>query len=367
MLKRLTVTIGGFKIELLPGPSYTQNVDMSQPAYFDEGLSHGGSVGFVALPDVTVNVQDPIPKKVAEIDSTENKSADDAALGLGPYVNPNDVQTSSPCAQETKCDNQNLHEKQKPVDKAKRDIKQPHSNQDNETAVSDPSNGKEKQQMVAKTLLKSKEGQTSNKNKDAVSSKANSMMKAPKVCPNLPSNAIQREELHKMKPPKEKKDVTPLKRPAENTQNEHATKMQKIQASGVNKVKSKQPSTPSSPVKKSLSLGSHVNQQGPAKHTPQNSTKVEPAHSTVGRPGHSLKTSDDGGAEKAKPKKAEKIHQRQKSKNARSISVDEPELFVPDNAPVVKKEAAEEQPVNSETVWDGSNCCGLCKQHHNNM
>lgn len=366
VLRRLTVTIGGFKIELLPGPSYTHNVETSESACHDDGISYGGDVGLAVLRDDAVNVQNPIPEKVAEMDETETSSADDAALGLGPYVNPNDVQTSngSACTQETKLDNQSVSGTQKPVSKGTDDIKQPQNNENNGTTVSNKIDGKEKQ-TDAKTMLKSKQGLTPNKNKDLVSGKPNNVIKGHKVSQNMPSTIIQREDV---KSPKEKKDIAPLKRPAENIQSEHVTKMQKMQGSGDSKVKPKLPSTPSSVVKKIPSSSSRVDQQGPTKHTPpQISSKVETAHPVYSRPGHSLKTPDEGGQEKLKLKKPEKILQRQKSKSTRSISVDEPQLFIPDNAPVVKKETADEQPANSETVWDGNNCCGLCKKHHNNM
>ncbi|KAI3362666.1 hypothetical protein L3Q82_001738 [Scortum barcoo] len=374
VLRRLTVTIGGFKIELLPGPSYTHNVETNQSASTEDGLSYSGDVGLAVLPGDTVSVENPTPDNVATVDVSEKNSADDAAaLGLCPYVNPNDVQTSngtllgSACTQETKLDNQSVSGKQKPVSKGVDDIKQPQGNENNETAVGDKSDGKEKQ-TVAKTPLKSKQGLTSSKNKDLVSGKPNNTIKGPKVPQNTPSTIIQREDLHKMKSVKEKKDIAPLKRPAENTQSEHVTKMQKVQGTGDGKVKPKSPSTPSSAQKKIPPSGNRVDQQGPTKHThPHNSSKAETAQPVHGRPCQPLKTPDEGGQEKPKVKKPEKILQRQKSKNARSISVDEPQLFIPDNAPVAKKDTAEEQPANSETVWDGNNCCGLCKKHHNNM
>ena len=227
---------------------------------------------------------------------------------------------------------------------------------------------KEKQQNVAKNLLKSKPGPTSNKNKDLVSCKPSDMIKEHKVSQNTASKIIQRGYLHKMKALKEKKDIAPLKRPAENPQSEHATKVQKIQGTGDGKAKPKLQSSPSSVVKKSPSSGSRVgDQQAQTKLAlPHNSSKVETAQPAQVRPSHILQTPDEGGQEKPKLKKPEKSLQKQKSKNARSISVDEPQLFIPDNAPAVKKEMAEDQPANSEAVWDGNNCCGLCKKHHNN-
>lgn len=373
VLRRLTVTIGGFRIELLPGPSYTQNVSVSQAAGLDDGLSYDAGVGYAVLPDNTVSIQNPTPENVAEQTVNEKSSADDAATGLGPYVNPNDVQTTNgtltvnACTQETKPDNHSASEKQTPVSKEKDDIKLPQSNENNRTTVSSKNDTKEKQN-TAKTLLKSKQGLTSNKNKDLVSGKPNNMIKGQKVSQNMASAIIQRDELPKTKSLKEKKDISPLKRPAENTQSEHATKVQKIQGSGDSKVKPKLQSTPSPAVKKIQSLSNRVDQQGPTKHIhPHNTLKTETTQPMHSRPSHSLKMLDEGGQEKPKLKKPEKILQRQKSKNVRSMSVEEPQLFIPDNAPVTKKETAEEQPANSETVWDGNNCCGLCKKHHNNM
>ncbi|XP_058507227.1 PHD finger protein 3 isoform X1 [Solea solea] len=372
VLRRLTVTIGGFKIELLPGPSYAQNVDTTQSAPFDDGMSYGGDVGFAVLSDDTVNMQNPISETVAVVDATEKSTADDLALGLGPYVNPNDVQTSngtikeSPCTQETKLDNQSVAVEQKIVTEEKEDIKQPQSNENDKTSVC-KGDSKGKQPIVAKNPNnpKSKQGLTINKDKDLVSCKPSTTVKEHKVSPTSPSNVIQRSDLHKIKSPKEKKDMSPLKRPTENAQSEIATKVLKVQGTGDGKLKPKLPKSPSSVVKKSPPSANRAgDHQTPTKHS---GPKVEMAHPVHSCPSQTLKTPDEGGQEKSKLKKLEKILQRQKSKTPRSISVDEPQLFIPDNAPVAKKETAEEQPANSDTVWDGNNCCGLCKQHHNNM
>nr|XP_004556031.1 PHD finger protein 3 isoform X2 [Maylandia zebra]XP_004556032.1 PHD finger protein 3 isoform X2 [Maylandia zebra] len=372
VLRRLTVTIGGFKIELLPGPSYTQGVDANQSACSDDGFSYGGEVGFTVLPDEAASVQNPAAESVEEMDVSQKSSADDASHGLGPYVNPNDVQTTNGTlntgTKEAKLDNQSVPEKQKPVSKGNDVIKQPQSKENNTATVSNKTDGNEKQLNVSKMLPKPKQGPTSVKNKEFVLHKTSNTIKEHKVTQNMPSKITPRGELHKTKSGKEKQDVVPLKRPAENIQSEHATKVQKLQGAVDAKVKPKLPSSPTSVGKKIPSSGNRVgDQQGPAKRsTPQNSSKSEtpPPHSHLG---NSLKTPEEGGQEKSKMKKLEKILQRQKSKNARSISVDEPQLFIPDNAPVVKKDAVDEHVANSETVWDGNNCCGLCKKHHNNM
>uniref|UniRef100_A0A667YMX8 PHD finger protein 3 n=1 Tax=Myripristis murdjan TaxID=586833 RepID=A0A667YMX8_9TELE len=266
---------------------------------------------------------------------------------------------------ETKLDNQSVSGK--PVSKGKDGDKEPQNFENNKTTSSDITDSKEKKQIMAKKVLKSKQGLTSVKNKDAVPERPSSTVKGTKVSQNISSKCIQRGDMQNMKSLKEKKGITPLKRHVESAQTERATKVLKTQDAGPQSVKPKSPGTSIAVVKKTLSSDSRPSeQQGPTKHTHSHvSPKPESAHLTHG-PGHSSKTPEEGGQEKPKVKKPEKILQRQKSKNARSVSVDEPQLFVPDNAPVVKKETAEEQPANTETVWDGNNSCGLCKKHHNN-
>ncbi|KAM9365591.1 uncharacterized protein phf3 [Pholidichthys leucotaenia] len=369
VLRRLTVTIGGFRIELLPGPSYAQSVDTSQSACFDDGFSYGGDIGFPILPDDAASLQNPMPVNVGKMDAIEKTSVDDSALGLGPYVNPNDVQTSNGTVQvseeEVKFDNQRVPEKKKPERKGKEGVAQLHSKEDNAAKM----DGKEKQHVVSKTQLKSKPGPASVKNKDLASFKMRNMIKEHKLSQNMPSDVAQRGDLHKMKSVKEKQNASSLKRPVENSQSDHPAKVQKMQGAGDSKVKPKLPSSPGSLGKKILLSGNRASDhQGPTKHNiPQNSAKIEGAYPTHSHAGNTQKTAEEGGQEKSKLKKPEKILQRQKSRSARSVSVDEPQLFIPDNAPAVKKEMVEEQPANNETAWDGNNCCGLCKKHHNNM
>lgn len=377
VLRRLTVTIGGFKIELLPGPSYEQAVEMAQPAALDDGSSFVEGAGLAELPNDTVNVENSVPEAVTEMDVTEQSSADDAALALGPYVNPNDVQasngtlTGSACTKDTELDNQNVPEKQEEVSEGKEDIQEPQSNENNRSPVASKTDVKVKTQTAAKVLPKTKQGPASNKNKDMDSGNPNNMVKGQKPAQNMPSTVVQREDLHKIKSLKEKKDAAPLKRPAESTQTEPVAKIQKTQGSGDSRAKPKLPS-PTSPTAKKLPTahGNRVDQQSPAKHAhPPSGSKAEAAQPPQARPGNpSFRPPDDAAAqEKARLKKPEKIIQRQKSKTAKSLSVDEPQLFIPDNAPVVKRESVEEAPANSDMVWDGNNCCGLCKKHHNNM
>ncbi|XP_077351046.1 uncharacterized protein phf3 [Festucalex cinctus] len=364
VLKRLTVTIGGFKIELLPGPSYLHNTE----ANFDSSFSYGADIGFAMLPDDGVSAQGPpVPEKVADQIITEKICVDDTPLGLGPYVNPNDVQAANGTEMKrcTKDDNQTLVRKKKPVNDRKSAFKSPPSNG---TAASNKIDSKEKKPILAKKQLQSKQPLNSSK-KGMLTSEQSNMTKGATVSQNVPSKVVQRDDLHKMKSLKEKRSSEHLKRRAEITLAEHAPKYPKMQT-GDPKVK------PSSPVKKMPSSGSRVvDQHSPTKqsHT-LNTLKADASNSShVTRPGHSSKTPEEGVQEKLKMKKPGKILQKQRSKT-RNISVDEPQLFIPDNAPAIKKENVEQQvqqqqeePANSESVWDGNNCCGQCKKHHNNM
>lgn len=343
--------------------------------YFDEGLLYSSDVSIAALPGGAGSVKNPAPENTEKMEVAENACAEDASLGLGPYVNPNDVQSSngvltgSVPAQETKPNSQNISEEEEEPGGKRIEVKEPQSNDSGKKSnkTDDKTDDKVKQQAMVKSPLKSKQGVSPVKKKekkDMVSVQPNHTVMGEEGTQNLLSRAVQREEQQKMKSPKEKKDGTSLKRPAENVQSEPNTKIQKIQVLGDGKEKPKLHVAPNFAAKKSPS-GNRVGQQGSAKHNPHSSSKVDPAHQGLSHPGHSLKATDEG--EKHKVKKPEKILHKQKNKSARSISVDEPQLFIPDNAPVVKKETPEELPATTESVWDGNNCCGLCKKHHNNM
>ncbi|KAJ8250381.1 hypothetical protein COCON_G00223030 [Conger conger] len=81
VLRRLTVTVGGYKIELLPGPSQATaeaEGDAAEPPCFPESSASTGEVEFSSEPGVTSQ-----PPRAAVGDSTEQ---------LGPFVNPNEVQ-----------------------------------------------------------------------------------------------------------------------------------------------------------------------------------------------------------------------------------------------------------------------------------
>lgn len=103
--------------------------------------------------------------------------------------------------------------------------------------------------------------------------------------------------------------------------------------------------------------------QGPPK-TPESPTKPRKPFSNSSP--HPLKKPQsqmgDDDPEKGRVKKAEKILTKQRSRSSRSVSVEEPELFVPDNAPAPKKDPE----LPHEDAWDSSKQCGLCEKPHNN-
>ncbi|KAJ0066751.1 hypothetical protein NL108_002373 [Boleophthalmus pectinirostris] len=353
VLRKLTVTIGGFRIELLPGPGYTQTVNDS----FEDGMAYSGDIGFTMLQDATLDIQSHLPDNIAAIDIVKS-CVEDTALGLGPYVNPNEVQTANGTVQDTQCEVDtkldNHAEKQKNNSKQKETAKPQQKVNDNKT-----SNDIEKSPDTHPiTLHKPKSDLTSIKNKKAVSGLQHTIIKKP----NPLQNTQPKNEKHVTKTVKDKKGIASLKRPIENAQSGHHNKVQKTQGMADVKVKPKLPTSPTALVKKN-SFSGHREQHGPSKPIPPHN-KIESVHPTPSRPGQSVKSPEAPGSEKLKVKKPEKLVHKQRS---RTISVEEPELFIPDNAPV-KKESAEELPAaNSETLWDGCNSCGLCKKPHNNM
>ncbi|XP_072293353.1 uncharacterized protein phf3 isoform X2 [Eucyclogobius newberryi] len=358
VLRKLTVTIGGFRIELLPGPGYIQTVDDSQATIFE-----GGDIGVTMLPDATLDIRSPLTDNIAAIDIVKS-CVDDAALGLGPYVNPNEVQTANGTLQGTRLEDDskqdNQAEKQKTNNKQKDPVKPQQKVNDNKT-----SNDKDKSPNKADThplkSQKPKQGLPSIKNKELVSGQQHSVTKKPKPLQHTQSKLINRDEKPVAKIVQDKKGLVSLKRPTENAQSGHHNKVQKTQGMVDVKVKPKLPSSPTALVKKNSFSGPRE-QQGPSKSTPPQN-RVESVHPTPNRPGQSVKSPE--ASEKLKLKKPDKLVHKPKS---RTISVEEPELFIPDNAPVVKKETIEEPPaVNSETSWDACNSCGLCKKPHNNM
>ncbi|XP_048352382.1 PHD finger protein 3 isoform X2 [Sphaerodactylus townsendi] len=71
--------------------------------------------------------------------------------------------------------------------------------------------------------------------------------------------------------------------------------------------------------------------------------------------------------EKFKLRKLEKSLQPRQRRSSKSLSVDEPPLFIPDNISTVKRESSDHQPSSeSKSLWVPSKQCGFCKKPHGN-
>ncbi|NWR73254.1 PHF3 protein, partial [Centropus unirufus] len=71
--------------------------------------------------------------------------------------------------------------------------------------------------------------------------------------------------------------------------------------------------------------------------------------------------------EKNKSKRIDKNLQPRQRRSSRSLSLDEPPLFIPDNISTVKREGLEHTPASeSKCVWVPSKQCGFCKKPHGN-
>ncbi|KAJ0005094.1 hypothetical protein NQD34_011308 [Periophthalmus magnuspinnatus] len=359
ILRKLTVTIGGFRIELLPGPGYTQTVHDS----FEDSMAYSGDIGFTVLQDATLDIQSHLTDNIQAIDIVKS-CVDDAALGLGPYVNPNEVQTANGTLQGTQCEADaklDNHAGKQTNDNEQKETAEPQQKVNDKTS-NNIEKSPDKPHPYPLKLHKPKQDLASIKNKKMVSGLQHTITKKPKPLQNTQPKLLNRDEKHVTNIVKDKKGIVSLKRPIENAQSGHHNKVQKTQVMADVKVKPKLPTSPTALVKKN-SVSGHREQHGPSKPTPPQN-KVESMHPTHSRPGQSVKSPEASGPEKLKVKKPEKLVHKQRS---RTISIEEPELFIPDNAPV-KKESSEEPPVaNSEAQWDGCNSCGLCKKPHNNM
>jgi len=374
VLRRLTVTVGGFRIELLPGPSYDTmgSADAGQAVSFQDGLTYGGEVTLAVASDDQAVDQKPTMEDQVGAGGLE----EDAALVLGPYVNPNDVQATngSPtepnsCSEET---NQSASAKEKAPAKGNDAAKPTPNPPNNKTGSTTKDDCKDKLKLFAKALIKPKPSLPTVKDKSLVSRRPKSQIKGPNPPPTSPSKLPQREEVSPhAKSPKERT----LKRPGENHGHpDHTSKVQKVQTGKPANAKPKSPGPSSAMLlRRTPSTDVRADQPDAPKHGPSHAPKPTPP--PLGSPGHSSKPPEDGGPDKSKgDKKPDKLLQRQKSKPARGPSVEEPQLFVPDNAPAaaatVRKESTEEPPADetpADGAWDGTNSCSLCRKHHSNM
>ncbi|XP_064020192.1 PHD finger protein 3 isoform X2 [Pogoniulus pusillus] len=70
--------------------------------------------------------------------------------------------------------------------------------------------------------------------------------------------------------------------------------------------------------------------------------------------------------EKSRCRRAEKSLQPRQRRSSRSLSLEEPPLFIPDNIASVRREGAEQPCADSRHAWVPSRHCGFCRKPHGN-
>ncbi|XP_060091363.1 PHD finger protein 3 isoform X2 [Heteronotia binoei] len=111
------------------------------------------------------------------------------------------------------------------------------------------------------------------------------------------------------------------------------------------------------------------NQKQPQKHPflkTNNCVKEEGGvkKDSMGMPVDHLKEDE---REKFKLRKLEKSLQPRQRRSSKSLSVDEPPLFIPDNISTIKRESSDNlSPSDSKSLWVPSKQCGFCKKPHGN-
>ncbi|XP_051946392.1 PHD finger protein 3-like isoform X2 [Xyrauchen texanus] len=349
VLRRLTVTVGGFKIELLPGPSHSFgsfNTSAVQSLDFQDEAMTADVIGIdlgQSQDDNTQEVDHSTQEVVGEV-MVGQPGSDIMPMDLGTCVNPNDVQDA------------NSTENAAPADTKSNDqIK----TQNPSMQKSCNKNGMAVQPAVKK-LLEHKQTLSAVKNKQSQLSSPGLLQKVSRHNRDKKILVNQPEKLqsHKGKPAN-----VSLKRTGGAQSPKSPTKIQKTQDGHPVHLKVS-PSVPASVGKKTSSdSGSGV--KSVLNKSPHHLKKPQNPPTPVNKTNPPV-TNSQADEEQEKMKKPEKIQQTHKSRNSRSISIEEPQLFIPDNAPVVKKESEGDPPPESETVWDHNKHCGLCKKPHNN-
>lgn len=359
VLRRLTVTVGGYKIELLPGPSHASgsfSAGALQALSFPDDSVTTDGVGFVLAQNQTLDVHSA-PEVAGELNVSESV-ANEVPMDFGPYVNPNDVQDTNgalpfkPSSTEAPVDT-------KVAAESEADKSSVHKSE-NKNGTPD--------KAAAKKLLKPKQPLPITKNKHAHPAKPGVLQKGSKHLKQ--AKKVQKATEENVQHVKNKPVSTGLKGSPVSPTQKPALKQQKAQVSPSVK-QNANPAVPASPtLNRKPSSDSIPGTKVVPNKSPHSVKKPQNPPPPAVKPSQPVKDGPvEEEQEKAKVKKAEKILQRQRSRNSRSVSIDEPELFIPDNAPVVKKGPTEGDPPpasENETTWDSSKQCGLCKKSHGN-
>eukprot|EP00063_Salmo_salar_P004663 XP_013979498.1 PREDICTED: PHD finger protein 3-like [Salmo salar] len=336
VLQRLTVTFGGFKIELLPGPSFTaftsaENTDEC----YEDGSLYGEGMEYTMVQEEPLHVQNPTAGSGGGVGAAQlfvKYCADDLPLGLGPYVNPNDVQASngalpgSPCLVETKLDDQSDSQKHDPAGVRKdASIKQAAQQHLPNSKVPTTNNPAKKQQPKLKLSALS-----SAKNKHLVAGKG------PKGTQQhtLGKKLHQRGNMHKMDEMKAKQVLVSLKRRGEFNPAQPGPKIQRTQDGRPVKLKQRLPDMGrGGPVKKTMPSGKRPAGMSPGttittklsnSHVADTQPQPQFGWTPCKRANPQKETSEEEKEEEQdepKVKKPDKCLQKQRSRNvSRSIS-----------------------------------------------
>ncbi|NXA52779.1 PHF3 protein, partial [Nothocercus julius] len=144
-------------------------------------------------------------------------------------------------------------------------------------------------------------------------------------------------------------------------------KIPRVQSSGQVQKSSVQRAHEKSPTHQSSSKDSHQKQA--QKHQlstiPKTSSSTKEEAET--KDASALEHLREDDKEKNKSKRIDKNLQPRQRRSSKSLSLDEPPLFIPDNISTVKREGVEQAPASeSKCVWVPSKQCGFCKKPHGN-
>ncbi|KAG7462795.1 hypothetical protein MATL_G00188510 [Megalops atlanticus] len=402
VLRRLTVTVGGYKIELLPGPSQSSpgaDATVAEPLCFQESSACAGGLEFAGTQAEATHPQDTAAEVAGDSSTGQDLiplCAGDTPAQIGPYGNPTEVQDGnsmllsdvSAVGQSTVEAKPNDHMDAQKVNPGGLGGSSGNPNrgemvrQTSTDRLNTPKGkGGKDQRVPAKTWPKSDPTPSVSQQQQPTLSRPASTGTGPKP---LGPRKRARSESQNVLPVKGKQMVKVAKRRTEHLKTHPPSKIQKCPDRGLVKgvlppykalksaelagTSGKRPLPPSASPDVFHSL--HQRMQPAIQKSPHTSTVGPRPHhqATVPlKPGHQQKEApEEEKQEKLKIKKLDKASQRPRSRSSRSLSLDEPQLFIPDNAPVAKKEAVEEESADSEAAWDPSKHCGFCKKPHTN-
>ncbi|XP_048153534.1 PHD finger protein 3 isoform X2 [Corvus hawaiiensis] len=158
-------------------------------------------------------------------------------------------------------------------------------------------------------------------------------------------------------------------------------KIPRVQASGQAQRSSVQKASEKSPTHQSSSKDTHHSVHSLSGHVSHPGQKQASKHQLATGLKANSSTKEEGETkdppvvehlkeddkEKNKPKRNDKNLQPRQRRSSKSLSLDEPPLFIPDNISTVKREGLEHTSASeSKHIWVPSKQCGFCKKPHGN-